>query len=165
MDSQTHRGFARLRRILLGGALLATLDVAFAAIFVTEVVPPSLGTFFSGAIGRQFILNTDETVSGASAADYLFGAVSGQLEIRKTQGPADANILADNFATSGGVTINTVPCRWHNDPQSLCNGVGITAALAGATRILFIGVDITTTQVHVGGDTASASYDITVTLL
>ncbi len=165
MDSRTHRGFARLRRILLGGALLATLDVAFAAIFVTETITPGLGTVFSGASGRNFILNTDETVTGADAGDYLCCAVSGQIEVRKTAGPADANILADNFATSGGVTINAVPCRWHNDPQSTCDGVGITAALAGATRILFIGVDITTTQVHVGGDTASASYDITVTLL
>ena len=165
MDSRTHRGFARLRRILLGGALLAMLDVAFAAIFVTATVSPGLGTFFSGTSGRNFILNTDETIGGADAADYLFGAVSGQLEVRKTAGPADANILADNFSGSGGVSINAVPCRWHNDPQTTCDGVGITAALSGATRILYIGVDITTTQVHVGGDTASATYDITVTLL
>ena len=141
-----------------------TLDVAFAAIFITETVTPSLGTVFSGASGRQFILNTDETVSGADAGDYLFGAVSGQVEIRKTAGPADANILADNFSTSGGLTINAVPCRFHNDPQTTCDGVGITGRLQ-ATRILYVGVDITTTVVHVGGDTASASYDITVTLL
>ena len=164
MDSRTHSGFVRLRKLLLGGALLATLDVAFAALFVTEVVTPSLGTVFSGAIGRQFILNTDETVSGANAADHLFGAVSGQIEVRKTQGPGSATIFADNFTTSGGVTINAVPCRWHNDPQSTCDGVGISAALQ-ATRILYVGVDITTTVVHVGGDTASASYDINVTLL
>ncbi len=165
MDSRTHRGFVRLRSFVLGGALLAALDVAFAALFVTETVTPSLGTVFSGAIGRQFILNTDETVSGANAADYLFGAVSGQLEILKTQGSADATILADNFGFSGGVTINAVPCRFHNDPQTTCHGAGITVRLQQATRILYVGVDITTTQVHSGGDTASASYDITVTLL
>lgn len=164
MDSRTHRGLVRFRKLLLGGVLLAALDVAFAAIFVTETVTPGLGTVFSGASGRNFILNTDETVTGADAVDYLFGALSGQIEIRKTQGPADANILADNFSTSGGVTINTVPCRFHNDPQATCNGVGITGRLQ-ATRILYVGVDITTTQVHSGGDTASASYDITVTLL
>ena len=164
MDSRTHRGIARLRRLLFGIALLAVLDVAFAALFVTETVGPGLGTWFSGISGRQFILNTDETVGGANAADYLVGAVSGQIEVRKTQGPGSANILADNFSTSGGVTINAVPCRYHTDPQTTCDGVGITAALQ-ATRILYVGVDITTTQVHVGGDTASASYDITVTLL
>ena len=40
----------------------------------------------------------------------------------------------------------------------------ITVALQ-ATRILYIGVDRTTTQVHSGGETASASYDIAVNLL
>ncbi len=164
MGSRTHRGLARLRKLLLGSALLAALDVAFAALFVTQPVPPSLGTFFSGASGRNFILNTDETVGGANAGDYLFGAVSGQLEVRKTQGPASANILADNITTSGGVTVNAVPCRWHNDPQATCDGAGITAALQG-TRILYVGVDITTSQVHSGGDTASVTFDITVTLL
>ena len=64
MSSRTHRGFARLRKILLGSVLLAALDVAFAAFTMTEVVMPSLGTLLGGASGRQFILNTDETVSG-----------------------------------------------------------------------------------------------------
>ncbi len=164
MVPRTHRGFARLRKLLLGGALLAALDVAFAALFVTEIVTPSLGTFFTGAGGRNFILNTDETVTGADAADYLFGAVSGQIEIRKTAGPQDANIVAENITTSGGVTVNAVPCRFHTDPQTTCDGVGITVRLQGP-RTLYVGVDITTTLVHVGGDTASASYDITVNLL
>ncbi len=164
MDSRTHRGLVRIRRFVLGGALLVALDVAFAAIFVTETVIPSLGTWFSGAPGRQFILNTDETVGGANAADHLFGAVSGQLEVRKTQGPGSANITADNFLGAGGVTINAVPCRWHNDPQTTCDAPGITVALQ-ATRILYVGVDINTTVGHVGGDTASATFDITVTIL
>ena len=164
MVSRMHRGFVRFRRILLGSALLVTLDVAFAAIFITEPITPSLGTWFSGAPGRQFILNTDETVGGANAADYLFGAVSGQLDVRKTQGPGSANITADNFLGLDGVTINAVPCRWHDQPQTICDSPGITAALQG-TRTLYVGVNITTTQVHVGGETATASYDITVTLL
>ena len=67
MDLQRHRGFARLLKILLGGALLVALDVASAAITVTEVVSPSLGTCLEGATDRQFILNTDETVSGPAA--------------------------------------------------------------------------------------------------
>ena len=164
MDSRTHHGFVRLRSLLLGGALLVALDVAFAAIFVPQPVPPSLGTWFSGAPGRQFILNTDETVGGANAADYVVGALSGQLTVKKTQGPGSANITADNFLGFGGVTINAVPCRWHDQPQTTCDAPGITAALS-ATRTLYIGVDITTTQVHVGGDNATATYDITVTIL
>ncbi len=164
MDSRTHRGFVRLRSFVLGGALLVALDVAFAQLTVTEVVPPSLGTWFSGAPGRQFILNTDETVGGANAADYVVGAVSGQITVKKTGGPASANITADIFLGGGGVSINAVPCRWHNDPQTICDAPGITVALQ-ATRTLYVGVDINTDVVHVGGDTASATYDITVTIL
>ncbi len=164
MALRMHRGFVRLRSLLLGGALLVALDVAFAAITVTEVVTPSLGTWFSGAPGRQFILNTDETVGGANAADYVVGALSGQITVKKTQGPGSANITADNFLGFGGVTINAVPCRWHDQPQTTCDAPGITAALQ-ATRILYVGVDINTTVTHIGGDTASATYDITVTVL
>ncbi len=167
MDSRKHRGFVRLRSFVLGGALLVALDVAFAALFVDETVFASLGTWFSGAPGRQFILNTDETVGGANAADYVLGALSGQIEVRKTQGPGSANITADNFSGGGtGVTINAVPCRFHNDPQTTCDAPGITATLpSNQTRILYVGVDINTDVVHVGGDTASATYDITVTVL
>ncbi len=143
--------------------MLVTLDVAFAALFVTEVVAPSLGTVFSGAIGRQFILNTDETVSGANAADYLCCAVSGQLEVKQTGGPASGTILADNITATPGVTVNAIPCRWHNDPQARCDLGGITAALQ-ATRILYVGVDITTSQVHSDGQMASVTYDITVSI-
>ncbi len=164
MDSRAHRGFARLRKLLLGGALLAALDVASAAITVTEVVTPSLGTVLSGASGRQFILNTDETVTGANAADYLFGAISGQLEIVGEN--ADVNILADNITTFGGVTASVVPCRWHNDPQTTCQGAGINVQMKkNQARTLYVGVDLTTSQVHIGGDTASVTYDITVTFL
>ena len=164
MGARTHRGFARLRKLLLGTAMLVTLDVAFAALTVNEIITPSLGTVFSGVSGRNFILNTDETVTGADAADYLFGAVSGQIEIRKTAGPQDANIVAENITTLGGVAVNAVPCRFDSDPQTTCDGAGITVRLQAA-KILFVGVDITTTQVHSGGDPASASYDIAVNLL
>ncbi len=165
MSSRVHHGFERLLTILLGGASLAAVDVVSAALTVTEIVTPSLGTVLSGASGRQFTLNTDETVSGADAADYLFGAVSGQLHLVNTTGNADANVLVDNITTSGGVTVNAVPCKYHNNPQTTCDGAGITVALKKTNRTLYVGVDLTTSQVHNGGDTASVTYDITVTLL
>ena len=164
MSSWTHRGFVRLRRILLASVLLAVVDVAIAALTVIEIVTPSLGLVLAGASLRQFILNTDETVTGANAADYLVGAVSGQVEIRKTAGPASATIVADIISTTGGVTVNAIPCRFHNDPQTTCDPPGIVAALQ-ATRILYVGVDITTSQVHSDGDIASVTYEITVTVL
>ncbi len=150
--------------MLLGSALLAAIDVASAAFTMTEVVTPDLGTFFSGATGRQFILNTDETVTGADAGDFLFGAVSGQLSLQKTQGPQAANILADNISASGGVTVNAVPCRYHTGSQLSCDGAGIDVTVQ-ANRTLYIGVDLSTSQVHSGGDTASVMYDITVTFV
>ena len=164
MGPRTHRGFARLGKILLGSTLLAALNVAFAAFTMTEVVTPSLGTVLSGASGRQFILNTDETVTGGAAVDYLFGAASGQLNLQKTAGPQAANIVAENITTSGGLNVNAVPCRFFNGPQTTCDGPGINVTVQG-NRTLYVGVDITTSQVHSSGDTASVTYDINVILL
>ena len=164
MRRSVHRRFARLRKILLGGALLAALQVTFAAFTLTEVVTPSLGTILSGVGGRQFILNTDETVSGPAAADYLFGAVSGQLSLVGQNG--NATVVADNFFGSGGVTITAVPCRYHIGTQTFCDTPGITVAVKkNAARTLYVGVHITTGQSHSGGDTASVTYDITVSFI
>ncbi len=164
MNSRTHRRFARLRKILLGSALLAALQVAFAALTVTENTAPSLGTLLAGVTGRNFILNTDATVSGTDAADYLFGAVAGSLAVKKTGGGQSANILADNFTSTGGVTIIGVPCKWHTDTATTCDGSGINITVQG-NRTLLVGVDLNTTQSHSGGDSPTATYDITVTLL
>ena len=144
--------------------LLAALNVAFAALTITEDVTPNLGTVYSGASGRQFILNTDETVTGADAADYLFGAVSGQLGVKQTGGPASANIVAENITTSGGLTVNAIPCRWHTGSQTTCDGAGINVTVQG-NRTLYVGVNVDTSQVHNSGDTASVTYDISITLL
>ncbi len=163
MRTSTHRRFARLRKILLGSALLAALQVAFAAFTLTEVVTPSLGTILGGISGRQFILNTDETVSGPAAADYLFGAVSGQLSLIGQNG--NATVVADNFSGLG-VTINAVPCRYHTGSQTTCDAPGITVGVKKNTaRTLYVGVNITTIQSHSGGDTASVTYDITVSFI
>ncbi len=164
MRTSTHRCFARLRKILLGSALLAALQVAFAALTVTENTAPSLGTLLAGVTDRNFILNTDATVSGGAAADYLFGAVAGSLAVKKTGGGQSANILADNFMSTGGVTINAVPCKWHTDTATTCDGSGINITVQG-NRTLLVGVDLNTTQSHSGGDSPTATYDITVTLL
>ena len=161
MGMRTYRSFERLLTIFLGGASLATVDVASAAFTMTEIVSPDLGTVLAGASGRQFILNTDETVSGADAGDYLFGAVSGQLEFKKTAGPQDANVVAENIITSGGVTVNAVPCKYHNGSQLSCDGSGIDITING-NRTFFVGIDLDTSQVHSGGDAASVTYDITV---
>jgi len=163
MRTTTHRRFARMRQILFGGALLAALQVTFAAFTMTETVSPSLGTLLGGASLRQFILNTDETVSGPAAADYLFGAVSGQLSLIGQNG--NATIVAGNFSGSGAA-INAVPCRYDTGSQTICDSPGITVAVRkNQARILYVGVDLTTSLSHSGGDTASVTYDITVNFI
>ncbi len=164
MFATMHRRFALLRNLLLGSVLLAALEVAVAAITVSEDTTPTLGTLVGGASGRNFILNTDETVSGTDSADYLFGAVTGQLGIKGEN--ATVNIVADNFSQTGGVTIMAVPCKFHTGSQTTCDGSGINVGIKkNQTRILYVGVDLDTTQIHSGGDSPTATYDITVTLL
>lgn len=164
MSKRTHRKFARLRAIALGSVLLVAFEFAGAALTITEKTTPTLGTLLSGAGGRNFILNTDQTVSGADSADYLFGAVSGELTIKKTGERQSAHILADNFSTTGGVTVNAVPCKFGNGSQTTCDGSGLNVTARG-TKALMVGIDLDTSQVHTGNDTASVTYDITITLL
>ena len=159
-----HR-FFRIWTFALGCVILLASELSVAQVTITEVTTPTLGTLLGGASGRDFVLNTDGTVTGADAADYMFGASEGRLNISKSGGAQDANVTADNFSTTGGVTINAVPCKWRNQTQTTCDSPGITIRIRSNARPLRVGVDIDTSQVHVGGDTASASYDITVTLL
>ncbi len=163
MFATMHRRFALLRNLLLGSMLLAALEVAFAALTVTESITPSLGTLLGGADLRNFILKTDNTVSGTNAADYLFGAVSGDLTVKKTGGAQSANILADNFLGLLGVTVLAVPCKWHTDAATTCDGSGINITVQGS-RHLLVGVDLRTDVFHSAGDLPTATYDITVTL-
>ncbi len=157
---------ALLRNVLFCGALLAMLPVAFAALTVTETTSPTLGVLLTGGNPRYFILNTDETVSGADAADYVAGAVTGRLSIKKTGGSQSATIVASNFSTTGGVSINAVPCKWDTDTATTCDGSGINVTLtSGQTKNLLVGVDLDTSQVHSAVDSPTATYDINITLL
>ncbi len=163
MGSKKHRRFALLRNVLLGSALLAAFPAAFAALTVTETTSPTLGVLLTGGSPRYFILNTDETVSGADAADYVSGAVTGRLSIKKTGGSQSANILASNITPSTGVDSTVVPCKFDTGSQTTCESPGINVTVQ-ATKILYVGVDLSTNKAHVGNDTESATYDITVTL-
>jgi hypothetical protein len=165
MLATMHRRFALLRNLLLGSVLLAALEAAFAAITVTETITPDLGTLLGGDSGRNFILNTDGSVSGTDAADYLFGAVSGNLTVKKTAGSQSANIVADNFFETVGVIIKAVPCKWDTDTATTCDGSGISVTLSpGPAKNLLVGVEIDTDQVHTSAHSPTATYDITVTL-
>ena len=164
MSSRAQRRLAWLRNVLLACTLLAASETTLAQVTITEVTTHDLGTLLGGASGRNFILNTDETVSGTDSGDYLFGAVTGQLDILGVN--KQVNIVADNFSTTGGVSINAVPCKFHTDAQTTCDGSGINVRINRTqTRILYIGIDLDTSQVHSGGDSPTATYDINVTIL
>ena len=143
---------------------VAMLDGAFAALTITESTSPTLGTLVGGPGGRNFILNTDGTVSGTDSADYLFGAAAGDLSVKKTGGAQSANIKAENITTSGGVSVNSVPCSWDGGSQTTCDGSGINVTVQG-NKTLLVGVDLDTTQTHAGGDNPTVTYDINITLL
>jgi hypothetical protein len=164
MTTSTRSYFVRPLKIALCAALLVAVDAAYGAFTMIEIITPSFGTFIGGVSGRQFILNTDGTIIGTDAGDYMFGALGGQLELKKTGGTVTANIVAENISTFGGLNVGSVLCQYHKDPQTTCSGSGINVKLQGKRR-LGLGVDVTTTQFHGGGDTASVVMDITVTFL
>ncbi len=163
-----------LKKIALSSPLFVATDNTFAAFMMTEIVSPSFGTFFGGTSGRQFILNTDGTITGADASDYVTGAVGGELELdnnakkkgkKKGKKKASVNIVAENITTFGGLSVGGVLCKFQNDPQTTCSGPGINVTLRGRRSSLLLGVDVATTQIHGSGDTASVTFDITVTFL
>jgi hypothetical protein len=164
MGAPTHRGIVRLLRFFSCCTLLIAAETAFAAFSMIEIISPSLGTFFGGVSGRNFILNTDGTITGTDAADYMLGAIGGELELKKTGGPVSANIVAENISTYGGLSVASVLCKYQNQAQTTCSGSGINVSLKGKRKLL-LGINVTTTQFHGGGDTAGASMDITVTFL
>lgn len=158
------RGF--LQHLAKSLCLLLSLlsSVAFAALKITEIVAPGFGTLVGGPSGRQFVLNTDDTVTGADAADYLFGAISGELELDNKDQQGAINIVAENIITSGGLTVAQVLCSYDGGAQQACDGAGITGT-SGPFKILKVGIDITTTITHGAADAPSVALDITVTFL
>jgi len=146
--------------------LLLAPGVALAqkGLTITENIAPDFGTILSGPAGRQFILNTNDTITGADAGDYLFGAVSGDLTLHRQGNPKGINIIAENISTTGGLTVANILCSYDGGAQLTCDGAGINAT-TGQNKTLKVGVDMSTSQVHNGGDAASVSFDIAVTFL
>jgi hypothetical protein len=133
---------------------------------ITEASTPSFGAFLWGPSGRQFTLNPDGTITGPNAADYQFGAVPGELIIqhRGAGNQPSGQIVVENVSTSGGLIVNSIVCQFHNDPAVDCAAPGIAAQIRGRRRLL-LGISVTTTQFHFGGDTASVVFDVTVNIL
>lgn len=155
---------ARRRLLIALGLSAAVPSTAFCALSLTTTAQPRFGIVTSGPSGRQFILNPDGTVSGASAGDYVSGAAEGRLVIQDTSSPATLNISVMVFGSTGGVTVNEVLCSYNGGLPGVCSGGGMTV-ISAATATLRIGLDVTTTTPHAGGDTASATLEVTVSYL
>jgi hypothetical protein len=149
------------RCLLLLGSIALSSSLQ-ATITLTEITAPTFGLILSGASGRQFVLNTSGTITGADAADHVSSQAAGDITVTDDTSPATIEILADNISTSGGLTLNQVLCSYAGGAQTQCDGSPLVAT-SSASASLKIGVDITTSQVHNGGDGASVSMDINVT--
>lgn len=162
VNAPKRRGFVRFLKIFIVSTILVATNAVYAAFTITETSTPSFGTFFGGNSGRQFILNTDGTITGANANDYMMGAVAGELELKKTGGKLfPVHIVADNISTLGGLSVASILCNYQSQGQTICSGSGINVSLQGKRR-LALGLNVSTTQFHNAGDTASVTFDITV---
>ena len=112
MNSRSQRMLKPAAGLLLAAALLGA-DHAKAQVTITETIAPTFGFVMGGPANRQFILDTNDAVTGPNAGDYLFGAASGELVFQRQGGATLVYIVAENITTSGGVTANSILCKWH----------------------------------------------------
>ena len=147
--------------VLVALAVAALPGMASAALSLTLLQSPDLGLFFAGASGRQFELRPDGTVTGTDSGDYISGAVEGQFTITDDTAPLAINILADNVITSGGLSVTKVTCTYRSWTYQVCSGSGLSVTSA-STDTLYVGLDVSTTQAHTGGDVPTVSMDISV---
>lgn len=139
-------------------------SVAGSALTLTQSVSPSFGLIRSGSTGRQFVLNTDGSISGTHAVEYINGAEAGRFILEDTSNPSGIIIAVTVLGTSGGLTLNEALCSYAGGAQQVCGGSGMTA-ISFATATLLLGLDLTTTATHSGGDIASVSVEVSVSYL
>ncbi len=130
----------------------------------SSIVNPSFGDLLAGPSGRNFILSTTGTISGANASDYVSGAVAGSVHI-VGDANKDVDILATNLTAGGGVSIANVTCNYGGAGDVDCD-VGFTGLPPKPQgKTMLIGLEINTTQVHSDNDNAAPSFDIVVNYL
>lgn len=154
-----------LSRILLYVCVLLTMPAYVTAeVTLTRTTSPSFGIILSGNSGREFVLNTDGSIGGSSAADYVSGATAGVFSVVDTASPNTLAILVDRISATGGLTVVEALCSYNGALQQACDGSGISVnSIANTT--LRVGLHVITTTAHGGGDTASVSMDVSVAYL
>ncbi len=135
------------RGVLCLCALLLGSVTAVAALALTRVTTPSFGVIFAGDSSRQFVLNTNDTVTGSGAGDHVSGAAAGQFTVSDTSSPATINILVDNISSLGGLTVNRALCSYNSGAQQRCDGAGMSVTSVSSAT-LKVGLDLTTSTAH-----------------
>ncbi len=149
---------------LLSSAACVLSGSAVAQITLSKVNDASLGSILSGGANRQFILNTSGTVTGPNVSDYVMGAMAGEILYADTLSSSSVQIQAAGITTTGGVSVNQVLCDFNGSGQGRCDVPGYVHSSTAAGSIK-IGIDLSTTKLHLGGDAASVDFAISVTYL
>jgi len=145
-------------------ALLFLTKAVYGALTLSLISSPNPGLFFSGASGRQFILNTNGTITGTHASDYISGAAAGQFTLADSSSPSTLTIIVDNISALGGLTLNMALCSYNGGAQTQCDGSGMNVTSVSSAT-LKLGLDISTSTSHSGGATPSISMDVSVSYL
>ena len=135
----------------------------FAGFILSELTSPSFGLIFSGASGRQFVLNTNGIITGTDASDHISGQFAGVLKLDDDTPGSIIEIIADSIVVVGGLTVNQVLCKYHDSPQTQCDVSPLVHSDSQASASIFIGIDVTTNKIHSGGDMATVDFNINVT--
>ncbi len=155
------------RHCLLACVSLATILYPLAAtssLTLTQSAEPRFGLIVSGSSGRQFVLNTNDTISGTHAGDHISGAMTGRFTMEDSNSPASVNIAVTVLGTFGGLTVNETLCSYGGGIQQSCGGSGFTV-ISAPSAVLKLGLDISTSAAHRGGDAASVTVELAVTYL
>ena len=154
-----------LSRIFPHVCVLLTMPAyTMAEVSLTRTTSPSFGIILSGSSGREFVLNTDGSIGGSSSGDYVSGAAAGVFSVVDTTSPNTLAILVDSISATGGLTVVEALCSYNGALQQACDGSGISVNSIG-NATLKVGLHVTTTTAHGGGDTASVSMDVSVAYL
>jgi hypothetical protein len=138
--------------------------IAQATLTLTPITSPSFGILLAGASGRQFVLGTNSTISGTNASDYISGATAGSMTVADDTAQVALKIEALNITPIGGLSVARILCSYNGGLETRCDNGGYQVN-SGASVTLLLGLDISTTQVHSGSDSASVSFDIEITYI
>jgi len=152
--------------VLAVHAATQTINVGIrflAPINLANTINPSFGAFEVGAIGRNFVLGVDGTISGVDATAYIGGASAGSVVLHGSEFH-NVDIVAQNLINNGGVNIATVSCSYGGSGAADClSGISAAAAPGIAGTTLLLGLGVNTTVVHADGSVAAPAFDIVVT--